>query len=52
MEEPFYNIQLVVKNVYNLEKSMENMIKPENIVDFKCEACEQRADIQRRAMLN
>ena len=49
--EDFYNLTLEVKDINNLDASLEKFIKPETINDFKCDNCEKKVTIKRRTTL-
>ena len=49
--EDFYNLTLEVKNITNLNDSLQKMIMPEKIDDFKCDACNQKVTISKRTSL-
>ena len=49
--EEFYNLTLEVKNITNLNDSLQKMIMPEKIDDFKCDACNQKVTINKRTTL-
>ena len=49
--EDFYNLSLEVKNLYNLNDSLQKMISPEKIDDFKCSNCNQNVTISKRTSL-
>ena len=49
--EEFYNLTMEVKNITNLYDSLQKMIMPEKIDDFKCDACNQKVTISKRTTL-
>ena len=49
--EDFYNLTLEVKNINNLNESLEKMILPEKIGDFNCESCKNKVTITKRTTL-
>ena len=49
--EDFYNLTLEVKNINNLNESLEKMILPEKIGDFNCENCKNKVTITKRTTL-
>ena len=49
--EDFYNLQLEVKNIKNLNESLQKLIIPETIDGFKCEGCDKIVTIQKRTTL-
>ena len=49
--EDFYNLSLEVKNLYNLNDSLQKMISPEKIDDFKCSNCNKNVTISKRTSL-
>ena len=49
--EDFYNLQLEVKNIKNLNESLQKLIIPETIDGFKCEGCKKVVTIQKRTTL-
>jgi len=50
--EDFYNLSLEVKNINNLNTSLEKLIEPEEIDDFKCDKCNKKVIIQKRTTLS
>ena len=50
--EDFYNLTLEVKNINNLNESLEKMIAPEKIGDFNCEHCKNKVTITKRTTLS
>ena len=50
--EDFYNLTLEVKNIYNLNDSLNKMSVPEIIDDFKCSNCNQKVTISKITSLN
>ena len=50
--EDFYNMTLEVKNMSNLNDSLQKMIVPEIIDDFKCSNCNQKVRISKITSLN
>ena len=49
--EDFYNLSLEVKNINNLNDSLQKMIMPEKIDDFKCSNCNKNVTISKRTSL-
>ena len=49
--EDFYNLTLEVKNITNLNDSLQKLIIPEKIDDFKCSNCNQKVTISKRSSL-
>ena len=49
--EDFYNLTLEVKNIGNLYESLDKLIDPEKIEQFKCEVCKQNVTITKRTSL-
>ena len=49
--EDFYNLSLEVKNLNNLSDSLQKMISPEKIDDFKCSHCNKNVTISKRTSL-
>ena len=49
--EDFYNLSLEVKNINNLKDSLQKMIMPEKIDDFKCSNCNKNVTISKRTSL-
>ena len=49
--EDFYNLSLEVKNLNNLSDSLQKMISPEKIDDFKCSNCNKNVTISKRTSL-
>ena len=49
--EDFYNLQLEVKNIKDLNESLQKLIIPEPIEGFKCEGCNKTVSIQKRTTL-
>jgi hypothetical protein len=49
--EDFYNLTLEVKNINSLYESLQRMISPEKIDDFKCEKCQKNVTIIKRTSL-
>ena len=49
--EDFYNLTVEVKNIGNLYESLQKMIVPEKIEQFKCEVCKQKVTISKRTSL-
>ena len=45
--EDFYNLSLEVKNLNNLSDSLQKMISPEKIDDFKCSNCNKNVTISK-----
>ena len=50
--EDFYNLTLEVKNINNLNDSLQKMSVPEIIDDFKCSHCNQKVTISKVTSLN
>lgn len=50
--EDFYNLTLEVKNINNLNDSLQKLIIPEIIDDFKCSNCNQSVQIKKVTSLN
>jgi len=50
--EDFYNLTLEVKNINNLNDSLQKLIVPEIIDDFKCSNCNQTVQIKKVTSLN
>ena len=50
--EDFYNLTLEVKNISDLNDSLQKMNVPEIIDDFKCSNCNQKVRISKIASLN
>ena len=50
--EDFYNLSLEVKNINDLNTSLEKLIEPEAIDDFKCDKCNKKVIIQKRTTLS
>ena len=50
--EDFYNLTLEVKNINNLNDSLQKLIVPEIIDDFKCSNCNQNVRISKITSLN
>ena len=50
--EDFYNLTLEVKNINNLNDSLQKLIVPEIIDDFKCSNCNQSVQIKKVTSLN
>jgi len=50
--EDFYNLTLEVKNINNLNDSLQKMGVPEIIDDFKCSHCNQKVTISKITSLN
>ena len=50
--EDFYNLTLEVKNISNLNDSLQKMSVPEIIDDFKCSNCNQKVRISKMTSLN
>ena len=48
--EEFYNLTMEVKNITTLYDSLQKMIMPEKIDDFKCGACIQKITINKRTI--
>ena len=48
----FYNLTLEVKNINNLNDSLQKMSVPEIIDDFKCSHCNQKVTISKITSLN
>ena len=44
--EDFYNLQLEVKNIKNLNKPLQKLITLETIEGYKCSNCKQEVTIQ------
>ena len=49
--EDFYNLTLEVKNVGSLYESLQTLINPERIEEFKCEVCKKNVTISKRTSL-
>ena len=49
--EDFYNLSMEVKNLNNLNDSLQKMIMPEKIDDFKCSNCNKNVTINKRTSL-
>ena len=49
--EDFYNLTLEVKNISSLYESLQRLISPEKIDNFKCEKCEKNVTISKRTSL-
>ena len=49
--EDFYNLQLEVKNIKNLNESLQKLITPETIEGYRCSSCKQEVTIQKRTTL-
>ena len=49
--EDFYNLSMEVKNLNNLNDSLQKMIMPEKIDDFKCSNCNKNVTISKRTSL-
>ena len=49
--EDFYDLTLEVKNISNLNESLEKMVTPEKIDDFNCENCKNKVTITKRTTL-
>ena len=49
--EDFYNLQLEIKGIKNLNESLNNFIISETIDDYRCEACRELVKIQKRTTL-
>lgn len=47
-EEDFYSISLQVKNKRNIYESLKNMVAGEQISGYKCSACKQTVDIEKK----
>jgi len=43
--EYFYTLTVEVKNRNNLEESLNRMVEPSEISDYKCDGCNQKVDI-------
>ena len=50
--EDFYNLTLEVKNINNLNDSLQKLIVPEIIDDFKCSNCNKNVRISKITSLN
>ena len=50
--EDFYNLTLEVKNINNLNDSLQKLIVPEIIDDFQCSNCNQKVRISKITSLN
>jgi len=50
--EDFYNLSLEVKNINNLNTSLEKLIESETIDDFKCDNCNKKVVIHKRTTLS
>jgi len=50
--EDFYNLTLEVKNITNLNDSLQKLNVPEIIDDFKCSNCNQKVTIKKVTALN
>ena len=49
--EDFYNLTLEVKNINSLYESLNKLIEPEKIEQFKCEVCKKNVTITKRTSL-
>ena len=49
--EDFYNLTLEVKNIGSLYESLQKLVDPERIEQFKCEECQQKVTISKRTSL-
>ena len=49
--EDFYDLTLEVKNINNLNESLDKMVTPEKIDDFNCERCKNKVTITKRTTL-
>ena len=49
--EDFYDLTLEVKNINNLNESLDKMVAPEKIDDFNCERCKNKVTITKRTTL-
>ena len=49
--EDFYNLSLEVKGKKSVEESLQDMIKGEEISDFKCDGCQKTVTIAKRTLV-
>ena len=50
--EDFYNLSLEVKGKKSIEESLQDMIKSDEISDYKCDGCQKRVTIQKRTLIS
>lgn len=48
----FYNLSLEVKNQRNIYDGLTRFVSGETINDFKCEACNNRVDVERKTLVH
>lgn len=51
-EEFFYSLSVEVKNSKNLMESLGRLIQGETINDYKCDFCQERADVSRKSLIS
>ena len=50
-EEMFYNLSLEVKNLENINESLNKFISQETISDFMCDNCKNKCDVTKQCFL-
>jgi ubiquitin carboxyl-terminal hydrolase 34 len=51
-EETFYNLSVPIKNLKTLHECLEKFIQGEVISDYKCDACNKKADVMKRQFIS
>lgn len=50
-EQMFYNLSLEVKNMRNVNESLDKLTHEDVISDFKCENCQEKCDVTKRPLI-